>query len=390
MNSLIVVCLFLFTTWFPPLATPSGSVVIRSLDRHSGDVAWSPDGEWIAYSKTNTDGDCYKDIWIVHPDATGHRCLSSRWTKKKSFPHRQAGGVTWHVSGDYLVFVAQNNDAVGKRLEELATPGTGLNCNLWLTSVDDSRVWQLTFYETSTTRPRGVIHPQFSPDGRTLVWAEALGKYPKGDAKVYQWGKWAIKSAELEWRKNGPVLKNIRKYCPGRQKVFYETHGFSPDGSKILYCANSMQGQPLNGIDIWSLDLQNGRSRRLTRTRSDWDEHAHYSPDGSMIAWASGAGFDVEFPTLRSPDWKQYVQLDVWAMNADGSGMRRITFFNEDGHPDSEWFRNTVYDSPRIVVSDSDWSPDGQSLVLTLAYEGPDKAMGSFLLLIDMAERLAR
>lgn len=384
-----IICLLAFSlVLLPHTSVLADELVLYALDRNTADVEWSPDGSRIAYAKADPDGDGYMDIWVVSPDATGHTRLNKGWNLEAGFPHRHVGCVTWHPSGEWIVFVAQNNDATGERLDEIALPGSGINCNLWAMSGDGSRVWQLTHHKTSLSKPRGVIHPQFSRDGTRLVWAEALGKYPRKDLDVNQWGKWAVRLADFKIGTDGPRLANRRRYKPGPQKVFYETHDFSPDDDKVLLCANSRKGQPLNGIDIYQLDLATGKAKRLTRTRTDWDEHAHYSPDGSLIAWASGNGFDVEFPTLRSPEWKQYVKLDLWVMRAGGSDKMRLTYFNEEGHPDNDWFSETIYDSPRLVTSDSSWSPDGNHLVLTVAFEGPDGARGSYLLMLDVDTRL--
>jgi len=377
----------------PPGKTPAGAgapgrrrgVVLKVLDKHTADVEWSPDGRRIAYCKRDTT-DWHMDIWTVRPDGTGHRKLNAGWDRKPGFPHKNVGCATWHPTGRYLAFVAANNDVRGKRPETLSQPGSGVNCNLWFTRADGSRVARLTKYPTSYTAPRGVIHPQFSEDGRKLAWTELLGRYPR--KRCFEWGEWGVVVADFVIRDGRARVENLRRFRPGRQKSFYEAHHFSADGRRLLLCGNTERGQPLNGIDILEMDVETGRFKRLTRTLTDWDEHAHYSPDGKKIAWASGAGMNVKFASLRCPDWMDYVKLDLWAMNADGSGRKRITFFNQPGHPDHEWFTKGIYNSPRMVVADNDWSPDGRKIVATVVFEGPEKKLGSLLLMLDAASRL--
>jgi Tol biopolymer transport system component len=360
-------------------------LVLKVLDKNTGDVEWSPDGKTIAYCKRDT-ADWHMDIWTVRPDGTGHRKLNAGWDKKPGFPKKNVGCATWHPSGKYLAFVAANNDIRGKRPETLSHPGSGVNCNLWFMRADGSRVAQLTRYETSYTAPRGVIHVQFSKDGKKLAWTELLGRYPR--TKCFEWGEWGVVVADFVIRDRQARVENLRRFRPGKLKSFYEAHQFSPDGKKLLLCGNTEEKQPLNGIDILEMDVETGKTRRLTRTLTDWDEHAHRSPDGKTIAWASGSGMNVKFPTLRCPDWKDYVKLDLWAMNSDGSNQRRITFFNQPGHPDHTWFTKGIYNSPRMVVADTDWSPDGKKMVATVAFEGPEKKLGSLLLMLDVASRL--
>jgi tricorn protease len=65
--------------------------------------------------------------------------------------------------------------------------------------------------------------------------------------------------------------------------------------------------------DIWTAPAGGGRAYRLTDDEGE-ERHPKYSPDGSLIA------FTAEID--GNPD--------VWVMNADGSGLRRITFHPED------------------------------------------------------------
>lgn len=313
----------------------------------------------------------------------------STWPDRDGFPRRHVGGVTWHPSGKYIVFVAQNNDAVGKRIDELATPGTGLNSNLWVMKSDGSKAWQLTDLKTDYTAPRGIIHPQFSNSGKKLFWAEAIGKYPDSTlaTKNLTWGLWTLAIADFVIENGIPKLKNIEKFQPGEQKAFYETHDFSSDDSRALFCGNLEKGQPLNGIDIYELNLKDKSVKKLTETFTDWDEHAHYSPDGKTICWISSAGLDTNFESLRWPDWANYLKSELWLMDNNGGNQRRITFFNKSGHPDHEWFIKTIYDSPGVIVADNSWSPDGKKIVTTLAFEGPNKLIGSILVLLDLEKR---
>ncbi|MBN1572356.1 MAG: hypothetical protein JW984_04075 [Deltaproteobacteria bacterium] len=341
------------------------SVRITILDRNSSDVEWSPGGDFIVYSRASFH-DGYHDVWIIRPNGSDRRCL----TCGNGFPKRQNGGAALHPSGEYFVFTAQNEDAVGEKADAFAKPGTGLNCNLWAAGIDGDFVVRLTDIETNLKRSRGVIHPQFSHDGKKLLWTESLGRgYGKGGK---EWGEWALKIGEIGFEDGKVVIKNVTTLTPGNFRSFYESHGFSPDDSRVLFSGNLIPKQPLNGLDIYELELDGNILRRLTPTAEDWDEHAHYSPGGDLIVWMSGEGLDVEFDSVSGHTWRRYVKTELWAMNPDGSGRRPITFFNESESNDSRWFRENVCDTERVVVSDSSFSPDGERLAATIAYEGPN------------------
>ena len=83
--------------------------------------------------------------------------------------------------------------------------------------------------------------------------------------------------------------------------------------------------------DIWVDDLERGSTLRLT-TSADYDVMPVWSPDGSQVAYRAGT-FDK--PTIG-------------LAASDGSGVKRTMA------------------CPRVPCEPSDWSPDGQFLVLTV------------------------
>ena len=99
MKNIIIRRLWVFTTLLIFIShAAADDVGIRLLDKNSAAVDWLHSGKWIAYTKTNTSGDGYHDIWLVKPNATGHTCLSRFWSNKKNFPHKRVGGAAWHPS----------------------------------------------------------------------------------------------------------------------------------------------------------------------------------------------------------------------------------------------------------------------------------------------------
>lgn len=81
-------------------------------------------------------------------------------------------------------------------------------------------------------------------------------------------------------------------------------HGWSPDGTKLAYCAER-NGQ----YDIYTIPVIGGVETQLTDTPG-LDDGPEYSPDGKYI-W---------FNSVRTG------LMQVWRMNADGSEQTQMTF----------------------------------------------------------------
>jgi len=225
---------------------------------------------------------------------------------------------------------------------------------------------------------RCVIHPQFSNDGSMIAWSERVER-----GRSFG-GGWVMKVGRFtDACKGGPRLTDIVTLTPGEHSCFYEVHDFSPDDSKLLFSGDLRAGQPHTGLDLYELELKNGgRLTRLTHTDTDWDEHAHYSPDGRRIAWMSSKGLDIDYGQLQGfgLSWTQHLKTELWVMNADGTDAHRVTGFNVPGSPD-------YADGARCIVSDSTWDPDGSGLCVCISAEHNDETMKVSLVRIDLANR---
>jgi hypothetical protein len=86
------------------------------------DAQWAPVGDWIAFSQADPD---LPDIFVVHPDGTGARSLSSSSAGAGSW------GPVWAPDGSALVFTRNGSDY------QFAS-------ELWFVNVDGSGLTQLT------------------------------------------------------------------------------------------------------------------------------------------------------------------------------------------------------------------------------------------------------
>lgn len=335
---------------------------IKTIKKYGKSLDWSKKTNLIASAVRGNDG--YYDVFVMRPDGLGENNLTSG---ASGCPQKNNGNPCWHPSGDYIVFTAEK-EANSAENKKWAIPGTGFNCDLWVMTSDGKEFYQLTDYPLKAPYI-GVIHPQFSHDGKKLLWAERV---KRGQSFG---GGWVLKVADFVTSGEAPSIKNIKTYDPGKQSCFYESHAFSKDDSKILFSGNLQPGQPSVGLDLYELDLRTKKVKMLTDSFNDWDEHAHYSPDGKSIAWMSSTGIDIDYKNDTSGhSWGKYLTTEFWVMNADGSGKQRLTYFNEPGYPEYKG-------GARCIVSDSSWSPDGKSIVAMMAYETKGRLRGNIVMI---------
>lgn len=172
---------------------------------------------------------------------------------------------------------------------------------------------------------KGASTPVFSPDGRTLAFTRAVQEISPITVGGKLW-KHGFEGSTI-WTVD--LLSGARhQLTPWENGLEWTAHSFSPDGTTLLATVNSpltLEPQPV------ALALDGSLLRRL----ADDGESPVYSPDGSKIA------------LLRRTDdfgGEQAEDLDLYVLNADGTGMRRLTH------------------TPGLPELFPSWDPSGQRL----------------------------
>jgi len=104
----------------------------------------------------------------------------------------------------------------------------------------------------------------------------------------------------------------------------YDAEGtLSPDGTTIVF--TSLRD---GDLDIYTMNVDGTNLKRLTRTLG-YDGGPFFSPDGKQIvyrAWHPQTAADsTEFTSLLAQNLVRPTRMEIWVMNADGSGQRQIT-----------------------------------------------------------------
>jgi Tol biopolymer transport system component len=312
----------------PPAEAPETGLVgrITTLKEGAARLDWVDNR--IAFDMMGPRG--VFQIYVMRSDGTDVKCLTCG---HPDLPHGHIGQPAWDPSGRYLAFQAEKGAHPAVHLSQTLTPGSGVLNDLWVLDTATNRATMIR--EVGNTPGHGTLHAHFSSDGAMLSWSEMQEK--GGLRKGKELGYWQLMLADFRVVGGRPRLENVTSVTPGGPG-FYENHGFSPDGTRLIFTSNFEAGKRFEN-DIYVMDL---RSRKATRlTNEGYNEHAIYSPDGRSIAWMSNVG---------NPSHG----TDYWIMNADGSNKRRLTHFNQKGHAE--------YAGAMVVVADLSWRPDGTAL----------------------------
>jgi dipeptidyl aminopeptidase/acylaminoacyl peptidase len=298
----------------------------------ASDPQISPDGRWTAYVRRSNDimtDRARSSIWLIDTASGEQRPL--------------VAGSGNHFSPRW--------SPDGKRLAYASTSEGGAP-QLFVRWMDTGQSARITGLPDS---PQGI---RWSPDGRRIAY---LMTVPDDGAKL---GSAPPKPEGAEWAKPLEVIDKVTYRTDDggyvkagfdhifvvdalggapRQLTFGAYHDgnpeWTPDSHAILFSAVRKADWEMiaNDSEVYRLDIDSGAVTALTDRRGP-DNGPIASPDGRLIAYV---GFDDHK--------KGFEQGDLYVMNADGSGSRRV--------------------APGLdrSINQLEWSADGRSIVA--AYE---------------------
>lgn len=303
--------------------------------------AWSPDGRTIVFVSWR-DGN--GEVYAMDADGSSPRNLTQNPAKDVR--------PAWSPDGRRIAFVSRRGPS------SRCKPGPG-RCGLdrqseiYVMNADGSRKRKLT-------RDRAFDdYPTWSPDGRRIAFLRGRGARGQlyvvnadgsGLRNLMRIGSPAFSYSHLAWSPDGRTIYFGRYLIStdgsGARKLPYIPliAVWSPDGRQIAFVGNRPRGGPCpckDNSDIYVMNADGSGTRRLTHNVG-YDGEPAWSPDGRKIAFQSKRGFRYRGGMGNG---------EIYVMNADGSGKRNLT-------------RN-----PGLDGSPS-WSPDGRRIAFVSNRDG--------------------
>jgi len=310
--------------------------------------AWSRDGRTIVFVSWR-DGN--GEVYAMDADGSSPRNLTQ--------DPAQDVHPAWSPDGRSIAFV------ISRSPSSRCKPGAG-RCwddqpsEVYVMNADGSGKRNLTRDRANDD------YPTWSPDGRRIAFLRVTGSYRHHGYHLYavnadgsglrNLGRIAgpaLFSSQLVWSPDGRTIYFGRYLVStdgsGARKLPYIpwTAVWSPNGRQIAFVGNRPRGGPCpckDNSDIYVMNADGSGTRRLTHN-TGYDGEPAWSPDGRKIA----------FQSRRLGNSGAMGIGEIYVMNADGSGKRNLT-------------RNPAQDrSPS-------WSPDGRRIAFVSNRDGRPEA----------------
>jgi Tol biopolymer transport system component len=299
-------------------------------------LEWTPDGKWIL-TADRTSPDEASGLFLISVESGEKRRLTS---PPPVFLGDLAAAIS--VDGRTLAFSRSRSGTVGQfctlEMSGGFTPAGEPSCF----AISEGRLANFGSLCWIRDGREVMFSPLFSGSGRASLWTMPLPRRKGGIGEPQR----------------VPIPSDSARYP-----------AISRDGRRLVYSDFLMD------VDIWRLELQHADStkpgaasapfRLITSTKFDWV--GQYSPDGKKIVFVSSrsghpalwvARHDgsnatqltaFEAPLIGSPRWSpdgQHILFDstlegdfeVYRINADGGGLRRLTHGARNALP--SWSRD--------------------------------------------------
>jgi TolB protein len=253
-------------------ADGGGRRTVTTYDGWGADLAWSPDAQRLAFTRGYP---ASADIYVVKTDGSGERRLTRDAALDLS--------PTWSPDGRKIAFVRRR---VGST-----------RIDLYVMNAEGSS-------ERRLRRNLAGVPPVWSPDGRRLAFVGS--RFASVDPN-------GLVSDIYVMNADGSGLRNLTQ-----TPAWEDSIAWSPDGRRIAIVKHTGCLRCSPNSELWVMNAD-GRAKRVVAF-GEGIGVATWSPDGRTLVYESAYRPNPDSPRLRF--W--YV-TELFRVNADGSGQRRLT-----------------------------------------------------------------
>jgi Tol biopolymer transport system component len=173
----------------------------------------------------------------------------------------------------------------------------------------------------------------FSADGKALIFQSERER----DNPFYQIYILDLESGDAHRVSPGHGKTTCAFFRPGAGEVLFASTHHDPDSARkqreeLDFRASGQQRRYAwdydEQMEIYSAHRDGSNLRRLTHARG-YDAEAAYSPDGNQIVFTSNRhaySGELSDEDLKLLEIQPSLFADIYTMNADGTGVRRLTF----------------------------------------------------------------
>jgi tricorn protease len=339
---------------------------------------WSPDGKYILFRS-------HRDSWTL--PQTNLFKVEATGGPAERLPMPEAGAGDYSADGYKIVYSPQFRDF---RPEKRYAGGQANDLYIFdLKTYDVKKIAADTHADRDPMWIGNTIFYTSDRDGHFNFYAYDVGsakttqvttnkqwdvRWPSSDNEsriVYELNG-ELQVMDAKSRKSSPISITVPDdglwKRPSRINVAQNLEDFSlsPKGERALFCARG---------DIFTLPIEKGPTRNLTRSSGAHDKWPRWSPDGSQIAFISDMSGEEQVYTIAQDGSSAAVQLTTehkamlyepeWS--ADG---KRLAYSDKDGKiyvlTIADKKVTQIADSTRGQVRDYSWSPRGNFLAFSL------------------------
>jgi sialidase-1 len=298
---------------------------VAELGKNTDYPATSPDGRWV-YFQSNASG--HSQVYRCHADGSGVVNLTAGDRLGKEWKESYGFSLSW--DGTLMLYTAHNGSigrvvlahadgsdprflapdlgytymaALSPDKGRVVFSGPARGYRLLVAGLPDGKPMELT-----PSHPESFV-PQFTPDGRTVVFLRRDGDIYRVDADG----------------------KNLRRLTEGNRHVEFrlssnDRHGstdgphVSPDGQQIAYIAER------NGVDnVWMMNVDGSDQRQVTFRKAPCGR-VRWSPDGTQLGFVS---YEGKYPQLfvvpaKGGEPRQLTRLDGAVYHVNWNAQARL------------------------------------------------------------------